>query len=113
MNAFQSKNVAIVKMSGFTGLQLDYSIGPKLAEHIQQVAEHPIDYMRGSYTNSIFLVPVTTGETNRIIDQFKNYSSGWGNIKPSIITNKRSLPCLNHYATLLICKLAKDVHIIS
>ena len=53
------------------------SIGPKLAEHIPQVAENPIDYMRGSYTNSIFLVPVTTGEINRIIDQFKNCSSGW------------------------------------
>ena len=37
-------------------------IGPKLAEHIQQAAENPIDYMRGSYTNSIFLVHVTMGE---------------------------------------------------
>ena len=61
------------------------SIGPKLAEHIPQVAENPIDYMRGSHTNSIFLVPVTTGEINRIIDQFKNCGSGWDNIKPSII----------------------------
>ena len=41
--------------------------------------------MRGSYTNSICLVPVTTGEINRIIDQFKNFHSGWYNIKPSII----------------------------
>ena len=28
------------------------SIGPKLAEHIPQVAENPIDYMRGSYTHT-------------------------------------------------------------
>ena len=41
--------------------------------------------MRGSYTNSIFLVPVTTVEINGIIDQFTNFRSGWGNIKPSII----------------------------
>ena len=41
--------------------------------------------MRGSYTNSIFLVHVTTGEINIIIDQFKNCSSGWDNIIPSII----------------------------
>ena len=38
--------------------------------------------MRGSYTNAIFLVPVTT---SKIIDQFKNCSSGWGNIKASVI----------------------------
>ena len=38
--------------------------------------------MRGSYTNAIFLEPVNTG---KIIDQFKNCSSGWGNIKASVI----------------------------
>jgi hypothetical protein len=62
------------------------NVGPSLASNIPNVDSNPLDYLKGSYPNSLFITPVTTIEIKSAIAKLKTSASpGQDSIKPNII----------------------------
>ena len=62
------------------------NVGPNLANQIQPSENSPLDFIKGNYCNSMFLLPSTPEEISDIIINLKNSSSsGVDNIPIKLI----------------------------
>ena len=75
------------------------NVGPELAKKIVPSSQHPTDFLRGDYCNSMFLEPTTEEEIIDIITNLKNSSStGQDNIPIKLIKLCKTelAPILSH-----------------
>ena len=61
------------------------NVGYSLEQDIPQSAKNPTDYLLGNYPNSFFLNPVTETEVLNCINNLKNSSAGFDQIKPELV----------------------------
>ena len=97
------------------------NIGTSLADKIGTQTGSPLDYMKGSFPNSIFLNPTTEQEVSNVIKTLTSSASGWDGVNCKIIKAAKNsiLPQLAHMCNLSLrdgifphqLKLAKVVPI--
>ena len=69
------------------------NIGPTLANAIPHTSKSPLNYSRGSVSETIFLSPVTENEIGKLLLSLKNTASGYDDI------NSMSLKLCSQYVT--------------
>ena len=69
------------------------NIGPTLANAIPHTSKSPLNYLRGSVSETIFLSPVTENEIGKLLLSLKNTASGYDDI------NSMSLKLCSQYVT--------------
>ena len=78
------------------------NIGPNLAGKIPNHVKSPMAFVNGTYSDSMFMKPVSDTELLNIIQNLRNSSVGWDDIGGKIIKHTKHiiLPCLKHLCNI-------------